>query len=71
MNYFKKYLKIIFSIFNIMYSNILNNINQAIKINKNEIIEEVRAIYGDILANDILNNNDSLTEYYFNNILIS
>ena len=54
-----------------MYTNILNNINQAIKINKNEIIEEVRTIYGDTLANDILNNNDSLKEYYFNNILIS
>ena len=36
-----------------MYTNILNNINQAIKINKNEIIEDVRAIYGVILANDI------------------
>ena len=54
-----------------MYTNILNNINQVIKIYINEIIEEVRAIYGDTLANDILNNNDSLTEYYFNNILIS
>ena len=51
-----------------MFTNILNNINQAIKINKNEIIEEVRTIYGDTLANDILNNN---AEYYFNNILIS
>ncbi len=53
-----------------MYSNILNNINQAIKINKNEVIEEIRGIYGDILANKILNNNDSLTEFYFNNKLI-
>ena len=53
-----------------MYSNILNNINQAIKINKNEVIEEIRAIYGDAMANDILNNNDSLTEFYFNNKLI-
>ena len=48
-----------------MYSNIFNN-----EIKKNEVIEQIRKIYGDALANDILNNNDPLTEFYINNKLI-
>ena len=51
-----------------MYSNILKNFSQ--EINKNEVIEEIRFIYGDALANEILNNNDSLTEFYFKNKLV-
>ena len=39
--------------------------------NKNEIIEELKNIYGDVLINDILNNKDTTTQYFYNNILIS
>ena len=38
--------------------------------NKNEIIEEIKNIYGDVLINDILNNKDTTTQYFYNNILI-
>jgi hypothetical protein len=49
-----------------MYTNILNN-----QSNKNEIIEELKNLYSDALINDILNNNDPLIKYYYNNMLIS
>jgi hypothetical protein len=39
--------------------------------NKNEIIEELTNIYGDVLINEILNNKDTSTQYIYNNILIS
>ena len=45
---------------------ILNNVS-----NKNEIIEELKNIYGDVLINEILNNKDTTTQYFYNNILIS
>ena len=39
--------------------------------NKNEIIEELKNIYGETLINDILYNKDVETQYFYNNILIS
>ena len=45
---------------------ILNNL-----LNKNEIIEELKNIYGDVLIYEILNNKDTTTQYIYNNILIS
>ena len=45
---------------------ILNNL-----LNKNEIIEELKNIYGETLINDILYNKDVETQYFYNNILIS
>ena len=39
--------------------------------NKNEVIEELKNIYGDVLINEILNNKDTTTQYFYNNILIS
>lgn len=45
---------------------ILNNVS-----NKNEIIEELKNIYGDVLINEILNNKDTTTQYFYKNILIS
>jgi hypothetical protein len=45
---------------------ILNNIS-----NKNEIIEELKKMYGDTLINEILNNKDTETKYFYDNILIS
>ena len=58
-----------------MYTNIFNNINQAIKINKTDFlkienIEEIKELYGEDFINEILNNNDPLTEYNYNNHLI-
>jgi hypothetical protein len=58
-----------------MYTNIFNNINQAIKINKTDFlkienIEEIKELYGEDFINEILNNNDPLIEYYYNNHLI-
>ena len=44
---------------------ILNNL-----LNRNEIIEELKNIYGETLINDILYNKDVETQYFFNNILI-
>ena len=46
-----------------MYTNIFNNINQAIKINKTDFlkienIEEIKELYGEDFINEILNNND-------------
>jgi len=38
--------------------------------NKNEIIENFKKKYGDVLINEILNNKDTETQYFFNNILI-
>ncbi len=38
--------------------------------NKNEIIENFKLKYGDVLINEILNNKDTETEFFFNNILI-
>jgi hypothetical protein len=38
--------------------------------NKNEIIEQFKLKYGDVLINEILNNKDTETQYFFNNILI-
>ena len=38
--------------------------------NKNEIIEQFKSKYGDVLINEILNNKDTETQYFFNNILI-
>jgi hypothetical protein len=37
---------------------------------KNEILEKLRNMYGDALIDDILNNNEPLTEHYYNNILL-
>jgi hypothetical protein len=45
---------------------ILNNL-----LNKTEIIEELKNIYGETLINDILYNKDVETQYFYNNILIS
>ncbi len=45
---------------------ILNNVS-----NKNEIIEELKNIYGVVLIYEILNNKDTKTQYFYNNILIS
>ena len=45
---------------------ILNNL-----LNRNEIIEELKNIYGDVLIYEILNNKDTTTQYIYNNILIS
>ncbi len=45
---------------------ILNDVS-----NKNEIIEDLKKIYGDVLINEILNNKDIETQYFYNNILIS
>ena len=45
---------------------ILNNVS-----NKNEIIEELKNIYGDVLIYEILNNKDTETQYFYHNILIS
>ena len=45
---------------------ILNNL-----LNKTEIIEELKNIYGDVLIYEILNNKDTTTQYIYNNILIS
>ena len=39
--------------------------------NKNEIVEELIKKYGDTLINEILNNKDTTTQYFYNNILIS
>ena len=39
--------------------------------NKNEIIEQLKNIYGETLINDILYNKDVETQYFYNNILIS
>jgi len=38
--------------------------------NKNEIIDQFKLKYGDVLINEILNNKDTETQYFFNNILI-
>ena len=38
--------------------------------NKNEIIEEIKNIYGLTLVNEILNNTDEKTHYIYNKILI-
>jgi len=38
--------------------------------NKNEIIDHFKSKYGDVLINEILNNKDTETQYFFNNILI-
>ena len=45
---------------------ILNNL-----LNRNEIIEELKNIYGNVLIYEILNNKDTTTQYIYNNILIS
>ena len=45
---------------------ILNNVS-----NKNEIIQELINIYGELFINEILNNKDVETQYFYNNILIS
>jgi hypothetical protein len=45
---------------------ILNNVS-----NKNEIIQELKDIYGELFINEILNNKDVETQYFYNNILIS
>ena len=45
---------------------ILNNVS-----NKNEIIQELKNIYGELFINEILNNKDVETKYFYNNILIS
>lgn len=45
---------------------ILNNLS-----NKNEVIEELIYIYGDTFITEILNNKDTSTQYFYNNILIS
>ena len=37
---------------------------------KNEIIEELRNMYGSSLVDDVLYNDDPLTKYYYNNILL-
>ena len=39
--------------------------------NKNEIIEQLKNIYNEVLINDILYNKDVETQYFYNNILIS
>jgi hypothetical protein len=36
---------------------------------KNEIIEELKHIYGDLLINEILNK-DTTTQYFYTNIVI-
>jgi len=38
--------------------------------NKNEIIEQFKLKYGDVLINEILNNKHTETHYFYNNILI-
>ena len=39
--------------------------------NRNEVIEQLKNIYGETLINDILYNKDVETQYFYNNILIS
>ena len=38
--------------------------------NKDEILKKFKLKYGEVLINEILNNKDIETEYFFNNILI-
>ena len=38
---------------------------------KNEIIEELKKMYSELFINEILNNKDVETQYFYNNILIS
>ena len=39
--------------------------------NKDEILKKFKLKYGEILINEILNNKDTTTHYFYNNILIS
>ena len=38
--------------------------------NKDEILKKFKLKYGEVLINEILNNKDIETEYFFNNIMI-
>ncbi len=40
-------------------------------LNKNEIIEELKNIYGNVLIYEILNYKDTTTQYIYNILLIS
>jgi hypothetical protein len=52
-----------------MYKKILNNASTLTE--KDLIIKELRKIYSEALIDDILNNKDPLTQYYFNKILLN